>query len=513
MAKRIVPIGAIATAMGLAALLLGGFIPLLGQSAGAQMLPADWSALRFTLVQAALSALISCILAVPLARALNRRRFWGRGALIKAISAPFILPSMAAILGILAVFGRQGPFQALLALLGLGPWPIFGLGGVVLAHVFLNLPLAIRMLLQGWQSIPAERFRLTQNLGFGPSAVFRHLEWPMLRAQLPSIFAAIFLVCLTSFAVALILGGGPRATTLELGLYQALRFDFNLSRAAMLALAQIALCLGAVALMALLWRPSAFGAGLDRAPPKMAYNWLARWIDIAVIAMAAAFLLGPLFFVVMRGLGHLADMPQTFLPAALRSIFVALAAALLGVMGALSLALARARGAGLWTELAAMLPLGTSALAMGTGLFLLLRPWIDPYLLTLPLAVVLNAALSLPFLYRILLPACDQVLQSYARLGDELGLTPWRMLRWVILPRLAKILGFCFGLAAAISMGDFGVVALFASPDHVTLPVLIGRLLGAYQMQVAAAMTLWLVLLSLMIFWVFDTIGARYAKD
>jgi thiamine transport system permease protein len=53
---------------------------------------------------------------------------------------------------------------------------VYGLQGVVLAHVFLNLPLATRMILQGWQALPAERFRLAQSLGFGPREIFRHLE-------------------------------------------------------------------------------------------------------------------------------------------------------------------------------------------------------------------------------------------------------------------------------------------------------------------------------------------------
>lgn len=64
----------------------------------------------------------------------------------------------------------------------------------------------------------------------------------MLKALAPGIFATVFLLCLTSFATALILGGGPRATTVELAIYQAFRFDFDLARAAALASLQLALC-------------------------------------------------------------------------------------------------------------------------------------------------------------------------------------------------------------------------------------------------------------------------------
>ena len=76
----------------------------------------------------------------------------------------------------------------------------------------------------------------------GSGAIFRHLEWPMLRTVVPGILVTVFLLCLTSFAVALTLGGGPKATTVELAIYQALRFDFDLPKAALLAMAQFGLC-------------------------------------------------------------------------------------------------------------------------------------------------------------------------------------------------------------------------------------------------------------------------------
>ena len=79
--------------------------------------------------------------------------------------APFILPVIVAVLGLLAVFGRAGILSQALGLLGLPPVPIYGLHGVVLAHVFFNLPLATRLILQGWLAIPAERFRLAASLG------------------------------------------------------------------------------------------------------------------------------------------------------------------------------------------------------------------------------------------------------------------------------------------------------------------------------------------------------------
>ena len=67
------------------------------------------------------------------------------------------------------------------------------------------------------------------------------------------------------------------------------------------------------------------------------------------------------------------------------------------------------------------------------------------------------------------------------------------------------------GLAAALSMGDLGVIALFAGDGQATLPLVIQRLMGAYRMEAAAAASLLLVAASLALFWAFDRWG-RHAE-
>ena len=177
------------TAAGLAAavlLLLLAPLGALGLSfAGFSLTVAELAALRFTLLQAVISAGLSVALAVPVARALARRRFAGRGLLISTLGAPFILPVIVAVLGLLTVFGRAGWVNGVLEAVGLPVFSIYGIEGVILAHVFFNMPLAVRMILHGWQAIPAERFRLAASLGFSPAATQRHIEIPMLREVLP----------------------------------------------------------------------------------------------------------------------------------------------------------------------------------------------------------------------------------------------------------------------------------------------------------------------------------------
>lgn len=504
MAQRAVTIVAAALVAGLILAPLGAVI---WRSGGLGTLgPAEFAALRFTVTQALLSAFFSVLLAIPTARALSRRRFRGRSALITVLGAPFILPTIVAVLGLLAAFGQSGVLAKLLGLFGLPAPQIYGLHGVVLAHVFFNLPLATRLILQGWLSVPAERFRLAASLGLGDRDIARTIEWPMLRAIVPGAFAVIFVVCLSSFAVALTLGGGPKATTLELAVYQAIRFDFDLGRAATLGLVQLALALTAGTLA--LWLSGARGAApaLDRQLPRWdGQGAFVRAQDAISIVIASLFLLLPLTMIVLRGVGGLADLPAVVWQSAGHSLMVALGSTALCLMLAMPLATRR-------SEPLALIGIALSPLVLGTGLFLLVLPFASPFTLALPVTALVNALMSLPFAVHALRPEADAVRRDYGRLSAALGLKGWAWVRWVYLPRVRRPLGFGAGLTAALSMGDLGVIALFADPDRATLPLQIYRLMGAYRMEQAGAAALLLLILSLGLFWLFDR-GGRIGAD
>ncbi|SFQ18344.1 thiamine transport system permease protein [Roseivivax halotolerans] len=463
--------------------------------------PGDGQALRFTLVQATLSAGFSVLFAVPVARALARRNFPGRGLLVALLGAPFILPVIVAVLGLIATFGSNGIVNRGLAALGLPEMTIYGLHGVVIAHVFFNLPLATRLVLQGWLAMPGERLRLAASLGLSPWAMFRTLEAPMLARILPGAFAVIFVICLSSFAVALTLGGGPRATTVELAIYQAMRFDFDLGRAASLSLLQLALAVVAGLVALRLSGGASFGAGLDRRVARWdGRGFGARLLDGGAILIVALFLLTPLTLVALRGAPGLLQLGAGTLEAAWHSLSVALASTALCLLWALPLATRRG-------ELLGLLGIAISPLVLGTGLFLLVRPVMNPFALALPVTALVNALVSLPFALRILRPEAEAIREDFGRLAGSLGLSGWAWTRWVLLPRLKRPLGFAAGLTAALSMGDLGVIALFADPDRATLPLQVYRLMGSYQMEAAQGAALLLLMASLALFWLFDRGG------
>ncbi|MBL4806840.1 MAG: thiamine/thiamine pyrophosphate ABC transporter permease ThiP [Rhodobacteraceae bacterium] len=470
-----------------------------------------WSVVRFTVFQAVLSALISVTLAIPVASALARRDFRGRGLVLSLMGAPFLLPSIVAVFGLLAIWGRSGIFSDILASFGAGPLDIYGLTGILLAHVFFNLPLVVRMILQGWAAVPVEHFRLAAQLGLGPRPTFRLIEMPLLRGVVPAAFLVTFLLCMTSFAIVLALGGGPKATTVELAIYNALRFEFDLSSAAMLAIVQFALCITAAIVALNLTQNAGFGGGLMTARQRWGDTRLAFWQDTILITITLIFLGLPMLAILFRGINGLgAGLPSGILTSLLISLGIALTSAALAISLALALAhlIDSLRGKfGKTIEVFAFLTLAASPFVIGTGLFIMINPYFSPFALALPITALVNAAITLPLALRILLPALTRIRQNYGQTADSIGMQGWARFRLLTWPQMRAEIGFATGLCAALSMGDLGVITLFAPPDIATLPLVMYRLMGSYRIEAAAAVALILTTSSFTLFWIFDRGG------
>ncbi|MFT4181314.1 MAG: thiamine/thiamine pyrophosphate ABC transporter permease ThiP [Rhizobium sp.] len=473
--------------------------------------------LRFTLLQATLSTLLSVALAIPVARALARQpRFPGRLWLIRLMAVPMGLPVLIGALGLLGIWGRQGILNQLLTGLGLTqPVSIYGLTGILLAHVFFNLPLATRLMLAGLERVPAEYWLMAGGLGMRPASVFRFIEWPVLRGLIPGIAGLIFMLCATSFTLVLILGGGPAATTIEVAIYQALRFDFDPGRAVVLSLLQIVITAAVLALMALLPAPDDHGLTSGRAVRRIDGSLsFARWADAALLLAATLFIGLPLASVVVTGLE--ADLARLvvqpiFLQATATSLAIALAAGLLAVLASFAIVRARSviaaerRGAAGLRGLAIGLS-GTSSLVLlvppivlATGWFLALRPLGDPARFAALLIVAINALMALPFVIRVVEPAYAVHRRRTERLAASLGLTGLARLRLIDWPGLRKPFFTALSFAMALSLGDLGAVALFGSDSLMTLPWLLYSKLGSYRTNDADGLAFILGLICLLL--------------
>lgn len=516
------------------ALLIGGaFVGLLAiaardwSSAAAALNGATLRIASFTLWQAALSTLLSIAPAILVARAISRHpRFLGRALLLRMFAVPLGLPAIVAALGILALYGNAGLIARMTGALGLGPLPpVYGLAGILLAHVFFNLPLAARLLLEGLEAVPPDQWRLAAQLGMGPRATFRLIEWPAMRRVIPGVAALIFMLCVTSFTLVLTLGGGPGATTLEVAIYQSLLFDFEPARTAALTLVQIAITVAALWAMSFLGANTAGDANLPLSGRRYGEPESGERIaNIIILTLAALFVAGPMIAVVVSGLE--ADLARlagenAVHRATITSLVFAAAAALLCLALSTSLVVMRqrldtSRGGGriglteLLADRGASLVLVVPPIVIGAGWFvLMLVLGLDAFSIAPIMVIAVNAVMAMPFAVRILRPAWDSAAEHNDRLCAQLGVAGLARARLIDWPAMRRPLAIAFAFAMALSLGDLGVIALFGSDSVQTLPYLLYSRMGAYRTADAAGLALLLAILCFALMTLADRLGRQ----
>jgi thiamine transport system permease protein len=148
------------------------------------------------------------------------------------------------------------------------------------------------------------------------------------------------------------------------------------------------------------------------------------------------------------------------------------------------------------------LPLGTSAVTLGFGLLITFA--VPPFDLRSSWVMVPigHALVAIPLVVRTVLPVLRAVDPRLREVAATLGASPLRAWRTVDLPVLGRALGVGAGMAAAVSLGEFGATSFLARADAPTLPVQIGRLLsrpGEANVGQAAALSVVLVVITALV--------------
>jgi thiamine transport system permease protein len=494
-------IGGAAVALAIAALIVTLFWSILSaaatQPAGTSHVDLGYL-IYITTLQAVLSTILSIIVGIALAWALNRLRFAGRGLIIGLFASAIVTPGLVVAFGLLSVWGRSGWLGALNV-------PIFGLGGVVAAHLILDGAFAARILLARLDAIPEGRLKTGQSLALGAWTRFAIIDWPALRGTLPGLAAIIFLLAFTSFPIVLLLGGGPAVQTLEAAIYAAVRLDFDLGAAVKLALVQIAIC-SVIILVSSGLAP--LSTSLDRpTEPRWRDASGARALQWVVLAIALLGFATPLLAVLADGVGGLGDVlvQPAFWASLATSLWIGIASAFLALLLALVIASARAASPSRVTRMVLGAPayayLAVPAVALSLGAFLLVRDLgILPDTAAPLVVVIANALLSLPFAMATLAPPFEAIARSRGRLIRSLDLGGMRQFRQIEWPLIARDVGLVLALSFCFSLGDLGVIALFGTQSFATLPLLLVRALGAYRTHDAATIAALMLVLTIAAF-------------
>ena len=466
----------------------------------------------FSFYQSLISTLLSVILAIPVAHALSRRHFVAKNMLLKLFATTLVLPVLVGIFGLLAIYGNSGVISDIFDYFDTPlPFSIYGLNGILLAHVFFNLPFAARLFLQSLQSIPAEHHKLSAHLGINHWNKFKFIEWPVISQQLPHVCGLVFMLCFTSFATVMALGGGPKSTTIELAIYQAIKFDFDLQSGALLALWQMLLCAVLVLFIQRFSKVIAVTSEEQKEKlPLYSDNKRALVWDISWISLAIVFVIPPLLMVVISGLNaKFIDVVTSwhFWSALGNSFFVATFAAFIALIAGMLILISSRRWRLLGLrfradklELIGTIILVTPGIVISTGIFLLLRNWTNIFDIALVIVIVVNALMALPYVIKTLAQPMLHIAQQYNLLASSLGMSGRSRFYLIEWKAIKKPIIHAYAISFVLSIGDLSAIALFGSQDFKTLPLYLFQLLGSYQMEAAAVVSLFLLIFSVGMF-------------
>jgi len=477
-----------------------------------------WRITYFTLLQALLSSLLSVTFAIFLARALYwSPHFPGRLWILRLFTLPLVLPALVAILGLTSIYGRNGIMAQLFQLLGL-PFEvnIYGLTGILIAHIFFNMPLAVRFILAAYDTLPPDYSKLSCQIGMGRFGYWRFVEWPVLRRHLAALLGIIFMLCATSFTTVLTMGGGPKATTLEVAIYQSLHFDFDPNRTVALTLTQLALTL--IILLALRLTGKFTAEGFSHKLIMRHYGKISaieKMFNNLIILVGLLYILLPIIGMIIAGcnanMGRLLS-DATVWRAITTSILLGFCAAAFASFLAFILLTARSatkKHAFLFDNGASLI-LVMPPIVIGAGWFILLRPFADPFAFAPIMVVSVNAVMAMPFIMKMIRPAWDSAHHRHHRLCAQLGLRGFWRFRLIDWPILAKPFSASFAFAMALSLGDLGTIALFGGDAFLTLPYLLFQNMGSYRSMDSAGLALILAFLCLCLMMV---AGRTLAKE
>ncbi|MEP7358994.1 MAG: iron ABC transporter permease, partial [Anaerolineales bacterium] len=409
----------------------------------------------FTFYQAGLSTLATLALGLPGAYLLARYSFRGQ-ALLRALTAvPFVLPTLVVAAGFNALLGPRGWANlALMAAFNLSAPPIHfinTLGAILIAHVFYNTTIVLRLVGDFWSHLDPRLPAAARVLGARPAQAFWHVTLPLLAPAISAAALLVFIFDFTSFGVILVLGG-PTFATLETEIYRQTVYIFNLPVAAVLALLQILFTLGLTLSYTRLANRLALPQTLrPGAITRQRLRSLRQKMGAALLVGALAVLLvAPLAALALRSVtsadagGTTTGLTLAYyrelainrtnslfyvppLAAVGNSLLIASAtvvlALALGAPTAWALAGSRSRPLAAMDSLL-MLPLGTSAVTLGLGFIVALnRPPLD--LRASPLLIPLaHTLVALPFVVRSLTPALKSIRPRLRQAAAVLGASP-----------------------------------------------------------------------------------------
>ncbi|MGQ9631579.1 MAG: ABC transporter permease [bacterium] len=478
--------------------------------------------IAFTVEQALLSTLASILLGLPGAYLMAKYEFRGKGVVKAITTVPFVLPSIIVVLGFVLFFGNNGILnRALMGIFRLSGPPLrvlYSMRAIVLAHAFYNFPICIRLVSAVWSRVNPDLERAARSLGAKGLRLFALISLPQIMPGVVASAALIFIFCFMSFAIVLVLGGGPKYSTIEVEVYRLAKVALDLKAGSALAIVESFLSVAFMYAYIKLQHRVGFAERVELRYEREKFSTILRTpMGIAAVlylALAFAIIIAPMLAVVnysfLRRWGWAGrtsyslewyrrifaqSVDGAFAVSYITAIKNSVLFGFMVVLFALPLGTAiayittrRRLLAGRFFEALMMLPLGISSIILGLGYIKAYQnfPWeISGRWYAIVFA---HTIIAYPFVIRAVSAVFRKINPSLLEAASSLGANRWKLFWKLELPlvRSGVVAGATF--AFAISVGEINATLMLYNPRLTTIPIAIYRLISSYNYFAACAM-------------------------
>jgi sulfate/thiosulfate transport system permease protein len=168
-------------------------------------------AFKLTAIVAGLAVVINTVFGVGVSLLLARYRFPGRGILSALIDLPVSISPIVVGLALILVYGNGGWLGSTVGALGI---QIIGsIPGMVLATVFVSLPLVVRAIVPVLENEGTDQEQAAQSLGANALTRFVRITLPTIRAAAAYGIVLSIARCLGEYGAVLVVSGNIEGQT------------------------------------------------------------------------------------------------------------------------------------------------------------------------------------------------------------------------------------------------------------------------------------------------------------
>ena len=477
----------------------------------------------FSFYQAFLSALISCLLAIPFALSLNRHKNLKFIRFIVSLCGfSFVIPSILIVFSVIKIFGYNGFLNTYFDFYNLiSIETIYGLKAILNAHILLNTPFATRLFFQNLNNIPKKYYEISNSLNISFMGNIIKLELPVIKQSLFAVFSIIFSLCFLSFAIVMALGGSPKNSTLEVAIYQYALFDLNFNKAILLSFIQMSICIFFVSIGFFKFKGSNFFevASIHYSHPQKDYK-LIKLIDFSIIIIFVLFLFSPIILIYVEFIDSSFSkiiFSSSFIKSFLNSLFISIITGIfVSFFGLIVSCILVINHKHIFLQqtlfLISSMILVISPIIFSLGYFIFFQPIMHFLYLKFIIVILINSIFLFPFAILIFFNNLKNIYFSFNDFRKTFRISLINYFK-IIFPMFKNNFLYVFSFSTVITFGDFTIISFFRSENFETLPSYLFKLISTYKFNEASFVAGIILLVSMVIYFLIDNLNYQGKPD